>query len=101
MMYWSGSYARPAVTTNPLGDDSCTKCHDDVFARRRSGSRSMNGHYHAFLPRWQAIDANAAHCTTCHPAHPEGAPANQYMSLDRVRQTCEDCHRVLGEGEVE
>src|SRR5574337_988643 len=68
--YALGTYHHPAVTMNPLGDDLCIKCHADVVQRsRRGGSRSTNGHYHFFLPRWQAVDSNAARCTTCHTAH--------------------------------
>ncbi|MEE9216978.1 MAG: hypothetical protein V3U32_06025, partial [Anaerolineales bacterium] len=26
--YLSGSYAQPAITTNPVGEVGCTKCHD-------------------------------------------------------------------------
>ncbi len=98
IIYWSGNYHRPAITTNPLGDDSCTKCHADIFTQRRGASRSTNGHYHAFLPRWQAQDANAAGCTTCHASHPQGTASQQFMMQSKVNQTCDQCHRALGEG---
>ena len=47
--YLSGNYRHPAITTNPLSNDSCLKCHQDVTQSRRSGSRATNGHYHFFL----------------------------------------------------
>lgn len=97
--YLSGNYRRPAITTNPLGDDSCTKCHDDIFVQRRGVRRELNGHYHAFLPRWQAADPSAARCTGCHQAHPAGSESLKYMATAPVNQVCDDCHRAMGERE--
>ncbi len=78
--FLSGTYYRPAITTNPLGDDSCVKCHADVMAVAQSGgSRGMNGHYHFYLPQWQAVDTQAAHCTSCHPAHTQGLESLQFI----------------------
>ncbi len=96
MMYYSGNYRKPAVTTNPLGDDSCTKCHNDVFVRRRGSSRQTDGHYHAFLPRWQAADANAARCETCHTSHSQAAASQQFLTTQSVVQVCDQCHATLG-----
>lgn len=101
MMYYGGNYNRPAVTTNPLGDDSCIKCHQDALTRRRGARRVMDGHYHAFLSRWQAKDPNAARCITCHTSHTQGAAAQQYLQASRVNQTCDQCHAVMGEHETE
>ncbi len=98
LIYYSGNYRRPAITTNPLGDDSCVKCHDNVFNRRRGG-RNTDGHYHAFLSRWQAVDSNAAHCVTCHTSHTQAAANQQFLDAARVNQTCDDCHAVIGERE--
>jgi predicted CXXCH cytochrome family protein len=99
MSYLSGDYHRPAITTNPLGDDSCTKCHSNIFSRanRRGGGESRNGHYHYFLARWQAADPNhAAHCTTCHTAHTTGLDGLQFMNQGKVAQVCDRCHTALG-----
>ncbi len=96
VMYYSGNYRRPAVTTNPLDDDSCVKCHNDVFVRRRGFNRQSDGHYHAFLPRWQAVDGNAAHCEACHPSHTQGSPSHQFLVQQTVVQTCDQCHAKLG-----
>ncbi len=93
--YLVGSYHRPAVTTNPLGDDSCVKCHGDVLNQTRAGSRAMNGHYHQFLPRWQELDSNAAHCTTCHTAHANSLASLAFMAQGKVGQVCDQCHTAL------
>ncbi len=99
LMYYGGNYRRPAITTNPLGDDSCIKCHDNVFDRRRGVGRRADGHYHAFLPRWQAADSNAARCVTCHTSHTQAAANQQFLDANRVSQTCDDCHAAIGERE--
>lgn len=92
--YYSGHYHAPAITINKLGDDSCTKCHSDVF-----GTREFNNHFHFFLSRWQSVDPNAAHCVDCHPSHPTGDPSQGYMSQNAVEQVCQNCHTALGAGE--
>jgi predicted CXXCH cytochrome family protein len=108
LIYWSGNYHQPAITSNPLGDDSCLKCHAAVLTRGRGsppspiqnpvqarGNRANDGHYHQFLQRWQAADPRAAHCVNCHTSHTDG-PANVgYMTADPVSQVCDGCHRGL------
>jgi hypothetical protein len=96
MAFLSGTYRHPAVALNPLGDDSCLKCHQDVSQRRPGGSRATNGHYHLFLPRWQAADPQAAYCVTCHTAHTYGLDGLQFMTQGRLAQVCDDCHNALG-----
>ncbi len=109
VLYLSGNYKRPAITSNPLGDDSCLKCHPEVLTRgRRSppsqiqdpvqarGSRANDGHYHQFLQRWQAADPRAAHCVNCHTSHTDGAANVGFMAADPVSQACDGCHRGLG-----
>ncbi len=94
--YLNGAYRQPAVTTNPLGDDACLKCHTNVLAgTRRGGSRGTNGHYHFYLPQWQAMDPKAAHCITCHTAHTAGLDGLQFMSQGKVAQVCDECHTAL------
>jgi len=94
--YLSGKYTSPAVTTNPLSDDSCAQCHANVLAGAQNrGNRSTNGHYHFFLPRWQAIDSRAARCVTCHTAHTKGLDGLKFMNQGAVARVCDDCHNAL------
>lgn len=96
MLYLGGAYHKPAVTTNPPGDDTCTKCHANVIATTPArGNRSINGHYHYYLARWQVADPNAARCTTCHTAHTQGLDGLQFMSQGKVAQQCDNCHTAL------
>ncbi len=89
--FYSGNYRNPAITTSPLGDDSCTKCHSDLLA-----SADFNNHFHVFLPRWQSIDASAAHGSTCHASHPAGDPTQGYMTTAAVEKVCVACHNAAG-----
>lgn len=91
LAYYSGHYKTPAVTTNPMGDDSCLKCHGDISQRR-----DFQNHFHRFLSQWQAIDPNAARCTTCHAAHSTTADAQTYLTVSTVQAVCNDCHRKAG-----
>jgi len=85
--YLRGDYARPAVTTHPLNDHSCTKCHADVLT-----VSVRNTHYHFFLQRWQAALPDAAGCVGCHMAH---ATESAQGFVDEAAQSvvCETCHR--------
>ncbi len=94
LSFYSGNYHNPAITTSKLGDESCSKCHGEVF--RAAG---INNHFHQFLPRWQAVDANAAHCVDCHTGHGAGDTTQQYMIVANAEQVCQGCHSVLREGE--
>ena len=96
MAFLSRAYHNPAVTLNPLSDGSCLKCHQNISQSRPSGSRATNGHYHLFLPRWQAADPQAAHCITCHTAHTHGLDGLQFMNQGQVAKICDDCHTALG-----
>lgn len=91
--YYSGNYHHPAITTAPLGDESCTKCHADISAQA-----TMPNHFHYFLPKWQAMDPNAAHCIDCHKAHPTGNSAQSYLTEATVLPVCQQCHAAAGEG---
>ena len=108
VLFLSGNYKQPAITSNPLGDDACLKCHPEVLTRgRRSppsniqnpvqvrGSRGNDGHYHQFLQRWQAADPRAAHCVNCHTSHTDGVANVGFMAADPVSQVCNGCHRGL------
>ncbi len=92
MAYDSGKYHAPAVTLSKLGDDSCIKCHQDVMS-----NQTFNNHFHVFLPRWQAVDPNAARCIDCHTAHPTtGDPTQQFLQVQAVQTQCDNCHRIAG-----
>jgi predicted CXXCH cytochrome family protein len=93
--YARGDYHRPAITTNPLGDETCVKCHAQILAAREGGSRAMNGHYHFYLVAWQTTDKSAAHCATCHTAHTTGLASLKFMAQGKVGKLCEDCHTAL------
>ncbi|HEX9075935.1 MAG TPA: hypothetical protein VF932_09155, partial [Anaerolineae bacterium] len=108
MLYLSGTYKAPAITSNPLGDDSCVKCHPEVLVRGRRQppsqiqspiqgreGRRMDGHYHVFLQRWQAADPRAGHCVNCHTSHTDGAADVGFMAQAPVQQVCDACHRGL------
>jgi hypothetical protein len=92
--YISGHYHSPAITLNKLDDGSCTKCHADVEA-----NASFNNHFHAFLPRWQAVNPQAGRCVDCHTSHPIAASTQVYFNVPTVQAVCEGCHTALGRGE--
>jgi nitrate/TMAO reductase-like tetraheme cytochrome c subunit len=91
--YQSGNYHNPAVTTHPLDDASCLKCHNDLTTRR-----SFNNHFHVFLIQWQNVDPNAAHCVDCHTSHSNGSPQQGFLQEATVRPTCDRCHQFAGRG---
>lgn len=92
--YYGGHYQTPAVTTSPLGDGSCTKCHADAM-----NTQTFNNHFHVFLARWQSVDPNAAHCVDCHTSHPTASTTQQYLDTNKVQAVCQQCHSALGAGE--
>jgi predicted CXXCH cytochrome family protein len=90
VVYLSGHYHSPAVTLNKLDDGSCTKCHPDVEA-----NAGFNNHFHSFLPRWQAVSAQAGRCVDCHTSHPTATAAQAYLTVPTVQAVCEGCHTAL------
>jgi predicted CXXCH cytochrome family protein len=91
--YQSGHYAKPAITTKPMGDDHCLKCHPDV-----GQSSDFNNHFHAILPEWQAQDPrNAATCEECHVSHVAGGnPQIGYLVESTTASVCQRCHAFAG-----
>ncbi|HZD55860.1 MAG TPA: hypothetical protein VE136_04015 [Anaerolineales bacterium] len=89
--YERGNYHHPAITTNPLGDGSCLKCHAEV-----TRNNSFNNHFHVFLAQWQSLDPNAAHCVDCHTSHSAAQEAQGYLTVATVQQECQACHAVAG-----
>ncbi len=91
--YISGHYHNPAITLSKLDDGSCMKCHPDV-----EETAGFNNHFHLFLPRWHAIDAQAGRCVDCHTSHPIANPTQAYLDVPTVQAVCEGCHAALGRG---
>ncbi len=86
-----GRAAQPAVSTRPIEDANCLKCHADVIARR-----DFNNHFHVFLAQWQARDPNAASCVSCHQAHhTDGEAQLQFLNRTTATNVCQACHAVL------
>jgi predicted CXXCH cytochrome family protein len=94
-LFYTGTAVQPAKLTQPIRDESCLKCHQNV-----TNSRGRNNHFHAFLSRWQAIDPNAGACVSCHSGHTtDGSAANRFMNDIRTETVCEACHAVLRGGD--
>ncbi|MGE5141095.1 MAG: cytochrome c3 family protein, partial [Rudaea sp.] len=94
LSYYSGRYHNPAITTNKLSDDSCTKCHAEVYY-----GADFNNHFHRFLLQWQSRDPNAAGCVDCHTGHPPAGADQQFMVESTFTPVCQRCHATLGGGE--
>jgi predicted CXXCH cytochrome family protein len=90
--YMSGHYNNPAVTTQPLGDGSCLKCHENIY-----NNQTFNNHFHLFLSRWQAVDPQAAHCVDCHTSHISGPTDQAYLQDATVEPVCQACHSAIRE----
>jgi hypothetical protein len=100
--YVSGSYARPAITTNPVGEVGCTKCHDapssvGVYARTEGGVTSSHYHFHEYAAEWLTREPDAGgSCGMCHKAHTLDTLANQGFVIDsELKLACEACHAAL------
>ena len=96
LLAWvSGRAVQPAVTTRPMDDANCLKCHALVTQQQ-----TFNNHFHVFLSRWQAVDKNAAKCISCHGGHTTDGEV-QLGFLNRVTTTtvCQSCHNAIGERE--
>ena len=90
-MFFTHTATQPAPLTVPIRDENCTKCHDDI-----NRQTDLSNHFHTFLPRWQAVDPQAARCVDCHPAHTTGGDAaHGFLQADHIAPICERCHRVL------
>lgn len=90
-MLFTHTETQPAPLTVPIRDENCTKCHDNIYRQT-----DLSNHFHAFLPRWQALDLKAAGCVDCHSAHTTGGDAAQgFLQVDHVTPICERCHSAL------
>jgi hypothetical protein len=96
LLHWITRTAiQPAPLIHPIPDGNCTKCHGATEA-----TQDFNRHFHAFLPRWQAVDQNAARCVNCHTAHPtDGDPGIVFLNQTHTEAVCSACHQALRGGE--
>jgi hypothetical protein len=95
LAYSSGNYTDPAITTRPVGDGGCSKCHSDL-----TWVSERPGHYHSpgLRDRWRAKGGPVNTCDACHPSHEAVAPASDhFMNGDLVEEQCEACHELTGE----
>lgn len=94
LAYQSGRYRNPSVTTRPVGDGGCTKCHSNL-----TWVSERPGHYHSpwLRWRWRTAGGPANTCEACHPSHAAIAPAaNQFMSVTHIEEQCNACHDSTG-----
>jgi Doubled CXXCH motif (Paired_CXXCH_1) len=97
LAFYSGTAVQPAKLTHPIGDENCLKCHQNTVSQ---ANIDINNHFHAFLPRWQAVDPNAAKCVTCHAGHStDGEASIAFLNRTTTQGVCESCHRALGAGD--
>jgi hypothetical protein len=90
--WFSGTATQPAITTQPLDDANCLKCHTDT-----PDAQNFDRHFHRTLARWQQADANAGRCITCHTAHTtDGNAAIGFLQQQRMLGQCQQCHVALG-----
>ena len=87
----SGSAIQPASTTQPLDDANCLKCHANTATE--SG---FDKHFHRYMARWQAQDAAAGRCISCHTSHTtDGNSAIGFLQQQRSLVVCDQCHAAL------
>jgi predicted CXXCH cytochrome family protein len=95
LAWYTGTAVQPAKLTKPIADENCVKCHADI-----SAARTMQNHFHFFLPEWQKRDPNAAKCVTCHDGHAtDGRQDIAWLNEQRTVAVCQRCHAVLGGGD--
>ncbi len=96
LAYFTHTDVQPARLTVPIGDGNCLKCHQATLT---PATINVNNHFHAFLPRWQAADSNAARCVSCHNGHLTGGDVQlAYINDSTTQSVCAACHQVLGGG---
>ncbi len=91
--YFSGHYPQPAALEEPYPDANCLKCHAGITQKQ-----DFNNHFHVFLPRWQAIDKNAATCVSCHLSHDNSGDATvAFLNEKTTVAICQQCHSAAGQ----
>ena len=95
--YLIGRYHSPAITTAPLTDASCVKCHANIVPDHVvKNAKSLTDHYHEYLPFWKQIDPRGvARCADCHTSHTGGLAGEQFMNNGAASAVCDRCHREL------
>lgn len=94
--YLSGRYRAPSITTRPVGDAGCSKCHTEL-----TWVSERPGHYHSPLlrRRWQAEGGPLNTCEVCHSSHEFVASADKhFMDNELLEDQCEACHDATGVG---
>ena len=89
-LWFSGTAQQPAPLVFPIGDANCLKCHQDAV------KQTDPNHFHIYLPQWQAVDANAATCVSCHGGHnTDGDATIALVNQTRMEQVCNACHSIM------
>ena len=89
-----GKYTDPAVTTRPVGDGGCSKCHSDL-----TWVIERPGHYHSpgLRRSWRAAGGPVNTCEACHPSHEVVAPgSDRFMDVEQIETQCDACHDLTG-----
>jgi predicted CXXCH cytochrome family protein len=87
----TGTARQPSITTAPLSDEHCLKCHVDATV-----IQAFDRHFHRYMPDWQALDPAAGSCVTCHTAHTtDGNAAIGFLQQQRTRAVCDQCHSAM------
>jgi predicted CXXCH cytochrome family protein len=94
VLFYTGTAVQPARLTQPIRDDSCLKCHQNVTV-----GAGRNNHFHVFLARWEAADPKAGTCVSCHSGHATDSSADSLFVNVQYQSVCEACHRVLRRGD--
>ena len=91
--YLSGNFHHPAITTRPLPDANCVRCHAGLFT-----DKQLKNHWHFYLPDWQTRQPQqAAQCITCHTSHTMGTSLVVKYAFDaQTNPVCEACHTFEG-----
>ncbi len=98
-VYRSGHYKQPSVTTRPVGDGGCSKCHSDL-----TWVSERPGHYHSpgLRRKWRVAGGSANSCEACHPSHKSDVPASDdFMDEAQIEMQCDACHEAIGESGIE
>lgn len=100
--YLASNYAQPAMTTNPLGDPGCVKCHAQPsgVAELSAPVEHISGshyHYSEYTREWMIRQPDpAGSCAACHPGHSlEALPGQGYSVNATTQAACEACHAAL------
>ncbi len=106
LRWFTKTAVQPAPLTRPITDGHCLKCHANVSKQGyvpknqtlQNLGEAENGHWHLFLPRWQARSSSAAACVSCHTGHAlDGDARILYLNEQHTAAVCDACHQVMGE----